>query len=203
MKSISFKLSVIFVLVLGMVSNLGAAQQWEDSLYKLASPYKRVLNKYTKMGAKYSIGNLTTIYKAFATYHSPEFIKAVDKQFTKLYPDGSSNFAQVLKVGLEEPGQAEFFIALYTRDSGLRKLNGKKTLWNLSLIAGEEVIRPTTVDEVDLTTFHYKFYPYLTKKWFQAYRVIFPFNAQKSLQKEITLELSSVRGTERMNFPLN
>lgn len=203
MKSISFKIIITFVLVLGIMPSLGAAEKWEDSLYKLASPYKRILNKYTKMGAKYSIGDLTTIYKAFATYHSPQFLKAVDKQFTKLYPDGPSNFSEVLKIGMEQPGQTEFFIALYARDRGLRKMSGKKTLWNLSLIAGEEVIQPTTIDEIDLTTFHYKFYPYLTKKWYQGYRVTFPFNAQKSPQKEITLELSSVRGTERMKFPLN
>ncbi|MDX1387407.1 MAG: hypothetical protein R3257_07445 [bacterium] len=198
----SLKIFLAFILTLGMGFSLGATEKWDDSLYKLASPYKKVFSKYTKKGAKYSFGELTTVYKAFVTYHSPEFLQAVNKEFTKLYPDGPSTYAEVLKVGLEAPGQTEFFIGLYARDRGLRKLSGKKSLWELSLLVGKEVIHPLSVEEVKLTTFHYKFYPYLTRKWFTGYRVVFPFDHKNSPQKEMTLVLSTVRGSERMEFPL-
>ncbi len=172
-----------------------------SSVLSLTSPYKKTVKKYTKENSHYTIGDLTISYKWYATYHSPTLLAAADKLMKKRYPEGPSPYAAHEKSEMDPERKTEFFLGLYALEPGLREVVGDKNLWEINLKVGDEVFDTLSVEKVDLNPFYYTFYPYLTK-WFEGFRVVFPTNVLDSDQKEMTLIISSVRGTGRMEFPI-
>jgi hypothetical protein len=170
-----------------------------DSLVAIRDPYRKVLRKYTREGAIYNFDQLDTNYKWFATYHSPEFLEAFQKQYQKLYPEDQAGLADKLKRELLEADKTEFFIALYAKARGLKRMTGENNLWVISLLVGDKVLHPIAVENISLTPFQYHFYPYLDK-WYLGYRVVFPLDASQIQKESMTLQLSSVAGNSKVTF---
>lgn len=169
------------------------------SLLELTSPYKKVLRKYTREGKIYSMKHLDTVYRWYATYQSPTFRKAVQEKMDKLYPYGLSERTQASLEPIGNDHQTEFFVALYARDQGLKRMHGEENLWEIHLVVDNETFRPVKVERLKTTPYLVTFYPYLDK-WHYGYRVVFPYNIQSSDAKKMILALSSVGGTSQVKF---
>jgi hypothetical protein len=172
---------------------------WRNSLVAFLNPYQSVLAKYTRTSKHYSFNQLDTDYHWVATYHSPELMNAVDDLLKKYYPDGLSPFALQLREAMAPKDQTEFFVAVYARSLQLKRMVGKKNLWAVQLIAGGEILKPVSVEEVELSPMFYQLYPYLTK-WHKGFRVIFPFNSIASPGQKLTLEISGPLGSHQAVF---
>lgn len=172
---------------------------FRDSLVSLGNPYEKVLGKYTKVNAVYDIDELDTRYKWYATFHSQKFRKALLKRYEKFYPRGQDALAKKYISEMAGPEQTEFFVALYARERGLKRLAGSQNLWAVSLLVEDKEYQPVLLEELRLTPFQYQFYPYLDK-WYLGYRVVFPYSVKESSGKEISLRLSSVGGVSKVTF---
>ena len=172
---------------------------WRNSLSSYLSDYQNVVAKYTRSAKHYNFSQLDTDYHWLATYHSPEMLRAVDTLLKKYYPDGLSPYALQLREAMEPRDQTEFFVAVYARSIQMKRLLGKRNLWAVQLIAGGEIMKPISVEEVDLDPMFYRLYPYLTK-WHKGFRVVFPFDAQASSSKKLTLEISGPLGSHQAVF---
>lgn len=170
-----------------------------QNLLAIANPYLKVLRKYTKEGSVYSLQDIDTRFKWFATYHSPEFQNAFQKYFDKWYPEGQEGYAQKLKSLLQAPGQTLFIVSLYAKPNSLKDMDQFKNLWDLSLMVKGEALKPLIVEEIPLTSFQARFYPYVTK-WYRTFRVIFPYDWNNAPVNEVNLLLTSVGGTSRLKF---
>ncbi len=177
------------------------AWAFRDSLVSLASPYQKILSKFTRMSQELSFEQFGTKYKWYATFHSKEFREAFEKQYRKFYPNGQAALAEKFFHQYEGPPQTEFFISLYAEDQTLQRMTGSKNLWDLSLVVGQEVFKPVFLEEVPLTAFQYQFYPYL-ERFYRGYRVVFPFNPEDSSAHRMELQLSSVAGVSTLKFNL-
>lgn len=189
----------IFVLLVSVIYCPVASADMSGSLVSLTSPYKKVVRKYTEEKSHYSIGELTVIFKWFATYHSPKFLEAANRLMKKRYPDGPSPYAAQEHGEMDPERQTEFFISLYALEPGLKRVVGDKSLWDINLKVGGQVFDAAKVERVDIDPFYMTFYPYL-ERWYEGFRVSFPTNVLTSGQDQMTLVISSVRGTSRMEF---
>jgi len=177
----------------------GNAWGSNTSLLSLASSYKRVVKKYTKEKAVYSVSDLDVKYRWFATYHSPEFLEAVQEQFAKLYPNGAGKYPEEQKSKMQSPNQSTFMISLYARKSGLKKMVGNKNLWEIDLVVDGEAMKPVSVEGIRVTPFQTKFYPYL-QEWYTVYRVVFPVDLVEQKPAQVFLQLSGVDGVSKVIF---
>lgn len=189
----------IFLIVSSIIYSPSAGADLGGSLLSLTNPYKKVVRKYTRENSHYSIGELTTIFKWYATYHSPNFLAAADRLMKKRYPEGASPYAAQEHNEMDPERQTEFFISLYALEPGLKRVVDDKNLWDINLKVGEKVYEAAKVDRVDIDPFYMTFYPYL-ERWYSGFRVSFPTNVLTSGQDQMTLIISSVRGTSRMEF---
>lgn len=191
----------LLLLLVGMGVLLWQPRVWgfRDSLLALADPYYKVLAKYTRNAKKYTIANLDTEYLWTATYLSPTFLSAVDQRLRKYYPEGMSPYAAKIRAVLNAPEQTELFVAVFANDRQMKKLLGRKNLWEIKLIADGKIMDPLEVKEVDLTPMHYRIFPYLNK-WHKGFRIVFPFNAQASSGGDFYLLISGPLGSQSAHF---
>jgi hypothetical protein len=171
-----------------------------DSLLDLANPYVQVVRKFTRHGEIYGIKDLNMQYKLYATFQSSEFRKSFTDLYNKLYPDGQD--AQADKWGHPWEGQnpqVEFFVGVYAKDRPLKKLSGPKNLWDLSLVIGHQTYKPSLIEEIPLTPFQYKFYPYLNA-WSLCYHVVFPIPLAQAEGTPMTLKVANVLGDSKLKF---
>lgn len=196
-RNILFYVSLLLLLLL---PGLSFSQSIDASLTSLASPYKKIVREYTGVGKTYNLNDLTTTYKFYATLHTPKFVDAVQNYVKKLYPNGAPPQAEKYLAQMKTPGQTSFFISLYARARGLKRMGeADADLWQTTLKVGEKSFSPIEVEHVPLTPFQYRFYPYVDK-WYFAYRLVFPYDLSQSANQEITLQLSSVGGVSEVRF---
>jgi hypothetical protein len=119
----------------------------------------------------------------------------------KRYPDGPSPYADQEHSEMDPERQTEFFISLYALEPGLKRVVDDKNLWDINLKVGEKVFDAAKIEPVDIDPFYLTFYPYL-ERWYEGFRVSFPTNVLTSGQDQMTLVISSVRGTSRMEFDI-
>ena len=189
-----FLLLLIFFL---SVSNTSMA--FNDSLIELTNPYLKDLKKNTRSDVRYTLYNLEAKVQWTATYISPYFREVFEQRFFELYPHGQEGAAGKYLQKLANPNQTEFFIAFYANKKSLKNLEGEDSLWSLRLIIGNEVIKPLTVEAVELNAFYQKFYPYFSNH-FRGYRVVFPFSPAQRPELERELNISSVAGKSSLYF---
>ncbi len=171
-----------------------------SDLLALSNPYGKVLREYTRSGSVYSLQDLDTRFKWIATYHSPEFISAFETYWLKFYPNGQEGYARELKEKIiPKPGQIEFMVALYAKPQSLKDLGDKFSLWELTLQVGQKNLHPILVEEIPLTSFQARFYPYVDK-WHRTYRVLFSSLELSPANRDMTLKLNSVAGHSHLQF---
>lgn len=171
-----------------------------DSLVGLRNTYQKVVDRNTRRAEIYGIRDLDAHYIVYATFQSADFRQGYTEHYDKLYPRGQDGLANELGHPWDgRPAQAEFFIAVYAKAKGLKKMTGPKNLWDISLKVEGQYYKPASVEEVSLTPFEYKFYPFLDP-WSRAYRVKFPVPLQQAENSGVSLELASVSGKSELKF---
>ncbi len=179
---------------------LGSPKALASDLLALSNPYGKVLREYTRGGSVYSLQDLDTRFKWMATYHSPEFIEAFEAYWSKFYPQGQEGYARELKEKIiPKPGQIEFMVALYAKPQSLKDLGDKFSLWELTLQIGQQNLHPILVEEIPLTSFQARFYPYVDK-WHRTYRVLFSSLETHPTDHTMILKLNSVAGHSHLEF---
>lgn len=194
-----FKINILFIPLFFFISTAAFAQSMNSSLISVTSPYKKVVRKYTEVGKTYDINDVTTTYKWYATLHAPEFVQVVREELQKLYPSGLSPQAEKYFQQMLTPGQTSFFVSLYARQRGLKRMGEDRDLWQSTLKVGNQSYNPIEVERVDLTPFQYRFYPYVDK-WYFAYRLVFPYDLTQNPQTPVSLQLSSVGGASEVTY---
>lgn len=194
-----FKIKILFIPLFFFISTATFAQSMSGSLTSLTSPYKKIVRKYTEVGKIYDMADVTTTYKWYATLHAPEFVQAVQDYAKKLYPNGPSPQAEKYLQQMRTPGQTSFFVSLYARQRGLKRMGESQDLWQSTLKVGGQSYSPIEVERVDLTPFQYRFYPYVDK-WYFGYRLVFPYDFTQNPQTPVSLQLSSVGGASEVTY---
>lgn len=178
------------------------ASSWavSDSLVGLGNHYNKVVDRNTRRAEAYGIRDLDAHYIIYATYQTQDFRNAFSELYNHLYPQGQNGLANQLGHPWEgKEVQVEFFVAVYAKAKGLKRMSGPKNLWDISLKMDDKLYHPTTVEEVPITPFEYKFYPYLDP-WSRAYHVIFPVSLSQGESRPISLEVASVAGKSELKF---
>jgi hypothetical protein len=192
------KIFIILVFCATAMAFSSPASAWRSDLLSFFDPYQKVVARYTREALSYSLNQVDTDYRWFATYHSPEFLVAVDKELHKFYPNGLAPYAEQLRANMESPGQTDIFVAVYAKSGQLKKLLGKENLWQVQLVGGGKWLKPVLVEEVELNPMHYKLYPYLTK-WYKGFRIVFPFRPT-GVSEKFQLQISGPLGSHEVEF---
>lgn len=191
------KIQILFVFLILIPFS---AQAYLDSLVGLGNQYDRTVHRNTKHAEVYGISDLDAHYILFATFHSQEFRNAFAELYNHLYPQGQDGLANKLGHPWEDkPPQVEFFIGVYAKAKGLKKMSGPKNLWDLTLKLDGQLYQPVSVEEVTITPFEYKFYPYLDP-WSRAYRVTFPVSLAQGEAHPMILQVANVNGKSELKF---
>jgi len=177
-----------------------SAYAYNDSLLGLWDKYEKAVKRNTQHVEVYGIRDLDAHFIVFATFHTEDFRQAFSQLYDKLYPQGQEGLANELGHPWDgRPPQVEFFVGLYAKAKGLKKMVGSKNLWDLSLNIDGKYYKPASVEEVTITPFEYKFYPYLDP-WSRAYKVSFPVPLAQGESSGVSLELASVAGRRELKF---
>jgi hypothetical protein len=136
--------------------------------------YARVTEAYTR--SREVRDGLETRFIVHATWLSPEWIRAFEEEYARIYyldPGPARPAFERWKEESEE--HALFFVALYTPDERMNDLDRPDTLWTIHLISPDEVeFGPVSVRRTDLRPAEVvRFFPY-AGIWFRGYEVAFP-----------------------------
>lgn len=160
--------------------------------------YGSARRHWTESGRIYTATSLNSVLLWSATYFSPKFRHAFEKQHVKiesLAPAEADRFIAAQEV---QQGKAnEFFIGIFTQQETQEFSTDMSTFWKAELTAGDgTVLKPTAIEMVPIGPYERKMFPYLNR-WNKAYRVFFP-NAD--LGEKFSLTLKSIEGSSTLRW---
>ena len=186
-------------LVCALLATAGSASA-KDHVFPAKDPYGKVLRHYTKQADEYSLQDLHAQFILYATYASEEFRNAFRVEYERVYPYGQDARAKERAAPwLAQDPEANFFVAIYARKRENMILAGEKSLQDLSLHVDGKTYKPKLIEKISITPFEIYFFNYLNL-WFDAYRVVFPFEGLHNRDLAFQLQLHGVSGSGNLNF---
>lgn len=177
-----------------------SAQAYPGALFPLKDSYDKALDRYTKNGSHYSIQDLHAQILWYATYDSEEFRQAFREKYDQVYPHGQEYRAQAKANTWIEPGpDSTFFVALYARRREMMDLGSPKSLQDISLEVGGQILKPSLIEKIPLTEFEIRFFSY-SNLWYTGYRVVFPTTALKNRDVPFKLHLNGAAGGSTLDY---
>lgn len=200
---------IIVVMCFFAVTGCGYFEGYIDiARYKgISKEYHDFLKKWTRDKTIYS--EFETKIHISATYKSPEFMKAYQKEYARLYDDIPDHYDEKDKIRDDFDDQYKaFFFYAYLPDREANDFDLQRSIWKIYLIdeAGKNS-DPVEIRRISkITPVIEAFYPYVKKYYGNFYQLKFLSNNNeinkilKAENQEIKLVFTSVLGRVELNW---
>lgn len=163
-----------------------------------AKSYRSFVHEWTRHKQLYNTVNMQTKIILTATWFSPEFRTAYEKEHIKRkYLDEAEAAVFTAEQERRKGAGDEFFIGFYTRKPYKEFSSGAESFWKAVLTTADGTeLEPVRIEPIPITPYERVMFHYLDR-WSYAYRIVFP---KTDLTPPFTLTMRSVIGQTHLHW---